>query len=120
MDTDDSKLSQLLKDHEPAYIDDAGFTGRVMSALPAQSRSTRNLRRPLLLLASYLLSIPLTLLLAGPEFLDNLSALIQITINKPVLNHFGFTLGALPLACFIAGLGITFLLAYRSLCQALR
>lgn len=120
MDTDDSKLSKLLKDHEPAYIDDAGFTGRVMSALPVPQRSTANLRRPLLLISSCVLSILLTLLLAGPDFLANLSAFIQVTVNEPVLNRFGFTLGALPLACFIAGMGITCFLAYRSLRQALR
>jgi hypothetical protein len=120
MDTDDSKLSRLFRDHEPGHIEDSGFTGRVMAALPPPRNAGGNLRRTVLLASSFMLSIALTLLLAGPDIFAGLSALIQLATDRPVVMLPGLNLGMLPLACFIAGLCVAGVMGYRVLRQALR
>ena len=120
MDTDDSKLSRLFRDHEPDHIEDAGFTGRVMAALPPTRRTAGSLRRTVLLASSFLLSIALTFLLAGPDILEGLSSLIRIAVDRPVIALPGLDLGMLPLACFMGGLCIAGVTGYRVLRQAMR
>ena len=119
MDADDSKLSQLMKNRKTEYIEDSGFTSRVMAALPRDRRIAGN-RRRLLILASLLLSVPLSLFLAGPGFLPGLLAQVQFSIDRPVLVLPGLSLGILPVACFALGLGVAASLGFGLVRSALR
>jgi hypothetical protein len=120
MDADDSKLSQLMKSHKTEYIEDSGFTSRVMAALPRDRRIARNRRRLLLLGSSILLSVPLSLFLAGPGFLPGLLAQVQFAIDRPFLVLPGLSLGVLPVACFALGLGAAASLSFGLVRRALR
>ena len=120
MDADDPKLGRLLKNSKFEYIEDAGFTARVMGALPRERHNAGADRRALLLIFSSLLSVLLILLIGGKAFLAGLSALIQLAVNGPVLVLPGASLGVLPLACLVAGLSLAAALGYRHLRQAFR
>ena len=96
-DSDDSKLDRLMKDHKSDYIEDSGFTYRVMGALPRDRRIAGNRRRFILLVSSSLLSVSLALVLAGPGFLPGLFAQFQFAINHPVLDLFGVSFGAIQM-----------------------
>jgi hypothetical protein len=119
MDADDSKLSKLMKSCKTEYIEDAGFTSRVMAALPSDRRIAGN-RRLLLLLASLLLSVPLSLFLAGPGFLPGLLAQVRLSIERPVLVLPGLSLGILPVACFALGLVVAASLGFGFVRRVLR
>jgi hypothetical protein len=120
MDSDDSKLDRLMKDHKSDYIEDSGFTYRVMGALPRDRRIAGNRRRFILLVSSSLLSVSLALVLAGPGFLPGLFAQFQFAINHPVLDLFGVSFGAIPVACFVAGICATVSLGFGPLRRVLR
>jgi hypothetical protein len=47
--TDDARLEKMLRAASPPYIDDAGFTDRIMASLPAARRRAEHRRRALLL-----------------------------------------------------------------------
>lgn len=120
MDADDSKLSQLMKNHKTEYIEDCGFTSRVMAAIPRDRLIAGNRRRLLLLGSSILLSVSLALFLAGPGFLSGLVAQVQFAIDRPVLVLPGLSLGILPVACFGLGLGAASSLSFGLVRRALR
>jgi hypothetical protein len=120
MDADDSKLSQLMKNRKTEYIEDAGFTSRVMAALPRDRRIAGNRRRLLLVASSLLLSVPLSLFLAGPGLLSGLFAQFQLAIDRPVLVLPGLSLGILPVACFALGLGVAASLGFGFVRRVLR
>jgi hypothetical protein len=120
MDTDDSKLSRLLGSREPDHIDDAGFTARVMASLPPPRGAAGSLRRAVLLASSLILSVALALLLAGPDILEGISALLRLATDRPVIMLPGLSLGVFPAACFAAGLCVAGVTGYRVLRQAMR
>ena len=66
MNTEDKQLERLLRSQEEPYIDDAGFTGRVMAGLPV-GRQSRRLRRGLLLGLACAVSLCVAGLLGGSE-----------------------------------------------------
>lgn len=116
MDNDDMKLSRMLKEHDEPYIDDAGFTPRVMEALPPARRHPAWLnRRTVLLGATALLSCLLATYLAGPRLGSDISGLVQTLVETPVLNTQGLSLGIIPLLCLAGGLIVGCLLAFRVL-----
>lgn len=51
---DDARIEQLLSDSAQPYIDDAGFSERILSALPPQRRRAERRRTALLLCATLL------------------------------------------------------------------
>ena len=120
VDADDPKLSLLMKNCKIEYIDDDGFTARVMAAIPRDRNNAGTNRRCLLLVSASILSVLLILLLGGRDFLAGASTLIQRAVNGPVLILPGISLGVLPAACLLAGLGIASCLGYRHLRQAFR
>ncbi len=120
VDPDDHKLSLLMKNCKTEYIDDDGFTARVMAAIPRDRQNAGTSRRSLLLVSSCLLSVLLIVFLGGRGFLAGLSTLIQFAVNGPVLVLPGMSLGAVPAACLLAGLGVAAGLGCRHLHQAFR
>ena len=120
MDSDDSKLNRLMKEHKSDYIEDSGFTSRVMAALPRHRRIAGSRRRIILIASSSLLSVLLALVLAGPGFLPGLFAQFQSAINYPVLDLSGVRFGAIPVACFVAGICAAVSLGFAPLRRALR
>lgn len=63
---DDAKLGRLLRDDERTYIDDAGFTARVLADLPPARRTTHRRRRAILVGGSAALSSLLVAIFAAP------------------------------------------------------
>lgn len=63
---DDTKLDHLLRDREAGYIDDAGFTARVMTKLPSGGPASRRRRRTLLVGGAAVLSAACVALPAAP------------------------------------------------------
>lgn len=51
MDNEDEKLARLLRENETPYIDDDGFSKRVLAALPP-TRAARRSRRTAIILGS--------------------------------------------------------------------
>ncbi len=115
MDTEDQALCRLMKDHDPAHIDDAGFTHRVLTALPPPRSRLATWRRPLLLLTACLVGMLLPLLIDGPAYLGALENLIILATQQPLLPLGEASLGALPLACLAAGLLLSFVWVFRAL-----
>ena len=69
-------LDAKLRDELP-YIDDAGFTARVVQQLPARRRSSRSLRAAILLGTTVLASV-LAFVFAGSYVLDSAAFLAVI------------------------------------------
>ena len=120
VDADDPKLSLLMKNCKTEYIDDDGFTARVMAAIPRDRQKAGANRRSLLLLSSCLLSVLLAALLGGRDSFVGLFVLVQRAVIGPALALPGMNLGILPLACLVAGLAVAAGVGYRSMHQAFR
>lgn len=119
VDADDPKLSLLMKNCKTEYIEDDGFTARVMAAIPRDRRNAGMNRRNLLLVSSCLLAVLLIALLGGRDLLAGLSSFIQLAVNGPALVLPGVNLGILPLTCIAAGLLAAAGICYKSMRQAL-
>jgi hypothetical protein len=115
METEDQALRRLMKDHDPAHIDDAGFTLRVLTALPPPRSRLATWRRPLLLLTGCLAGVLLPLLLDGPGYLGALGNLITLATQQPLLPFGEASLGALPLTCLGAGLLLSVVWVFKAL-----
>ena len=93
-------LDTLLREND-AYVDDNGFTSRVMASLPRRRRSCL---RPVILFSTTLLSLAL-LVWWLPSLKDNLGAVtdgeIVINLNAQSL----LTLGALFISVVAIGWG---------------
>ena len=74
---DDDRLEQMLRESSSAYIDDAGFTARIMGLLPAPRRGAER-RRNGLLLGAAALGCGLTAVLGGA----NLVAFVGTTLER--------------------------------------
>jgi len=59
----------MLRESSSAYIDDGGFTARVVAALPPDRRRAET-RRMLLVSGGALLGTALALVVAGPQLVD--------------------------------------------------
>jgi hypothetical protein len=70
---EERRLQQLFRDGATDYIDDAGFTARVLGRLPV-ARQQREWRRRLLLGAAALAGAAGAAVLAGPELAGRLDA----------------------------------------------
>jgi len=66
---DDARLEQMLRETSQTYLDDDGFTARVLVALPPERRRTETTRRALIGSAG-LLGTVLTFAFAGPELIE--------------------------------------------------
>jgi len=120
VDPDDPKLSLLMKNCKTEYIDDDGFTARVMAAIPRDRQKAGANRRNLLIGSSCLLSVLLIAVLGGREFLVGLSAFILRAANGPALVLPGVSLGILPVACLAAGLVVAAGVGYRCMRKAIQ
>jgi hypothetical protein len=63
---DDARFEQMLRETSQAYINDAGFTGRIMGALPPPRRRAER-RRRLLLIGAVLVGCSQMMLLGGSD-----------------------------------------------------
>ena len=109
-----------MKNCKTEYIDDDGFTARVMAAIPRDRQRAGTNRRNLLLVSACLLSALLIVFLGGPAFLAGLSAMVQFAASRPALIVGGVGLGAIPMACLAGGLCMAASFGYRQLRQAFR
>jgi hypothetical protein len=109
-----------MKNCKTEYIDDDGFTARVMAVIPRDRQNAGTNRRYLLLVSACLLAVVLVVCLGGPDFIAGLSAAVQFAASRPALIVGGVGLGALPMACLAAGLCMAAGLGYRHLRQAFR
>jgi len=109
-----------MKNCKTEYIDDDGFTARVMAVIPRDRQNAGTNRRNLLLVSSCLLSVLMIALLGGRGFLVGLSALIQLAVNGPALAMQGVNVGILPATCLAVGLIIATGVGYRCMRQAFR
>ena len=66
MNSDDEKLSHLLRTHEPDYLQDDGFTARVLAQLPPPRTQSSLRRRRVILLCSALLACVLCAMVLYP------------------------------------------------------
>jgi hypothetical protein len=66
---DDAQLDTLLRESASRYIDDGGFAARVLGALPPPHRLAER-RRWLLVGGATVLGAAITLIGAGPEWVD--------------------------------------------------
>lgn len=115
MDTDDSILKELMIYHKLPYIDDAGFSERVVAALPQRRRTFGKSRRTVLLITSCFLSMILALLLAGPSLVADLFSSMEIALDRPEVVLAGVNMSLLPLIFFFSGLGLACAMNYRVL-----
>ncbi|HJT81168.1 MAG TPA: DUF5056 domain-containing protein [Chthoniobacterales bacterium] len=101
---DDQELDRQLREAAP-YIDDAGFTARVMQSLPAQSaRAMERLRGTVLIVAALLASVLAYFLSGGGRFVYELVA--RLSALPPVwlfglAGVAGIIVGALGLAAAV-------------------
>jgi hypothetical protein len=72
-------LDAKLRDEMP-YIDDAGFTARVVQQMPVRKRASRKLRATVLLLATFIASV-VAFVFAGPSVVSATAFLFAL---KPV------------------------------------
>ena len=70
-------LDQMLRDDARAPIDDAGFTARVMSALPARARQPNAWLRPVLVMGSAAVGSALAVMLAPAGLMGGFAELAQ-------------------------------------------
>jgi hypothetical protein len=94
---DDRRLEQLLRDAAPAYIDDAGFSTRVLGALPPSRRQAKT-RRLALIGAGTILGVATAALLGGSQIAhsaNQLTVLIATWSELPLsFGGVSTTLGA--------------------------
>src|ERR1019366_1636270 len=108
---DDRRLEQLLRDAAPAYIDDAGFSTRVLGALPPSRRQVRT-RRLALIGAGTVLGVATAALLGGSQIAhsaNQLTVLIATWSELPLsFGGVSATLGATVslLAVWACALGV--------------
>lgn len=99
---DDRRLEQLLRKASTAYIDDAGFTARIMGALPAPRRRAEK-RRAGLLLGAAALGCGLAAVLGGSDLITFVATATEALAAWSALPVPGlgsaFTVGVL--ACWI-------------------
>jgi hypothetical protein len=86
---DDDELDRQLRE-AVAYIDDAGFTSRVLGALPARTAPAR-LRSAILIVATILASVLAYVLSGGGRFVD--ATLLRL-FSLPTIWLLGLTLAA--------------------------
>lgn len=105
---EERRLRELFRDAAPDYIDDAGFTARVIGRLPVSSRRSSR-RRTLLVGAAVLLGGACAALGAGAELLDLGAsgwALLSAWSARPVpMLGQAMPLGSLVVAVVALGVG---------------
>jgi len=98
---DDHRLEQMLRKASSAYIDDAGFTARIMDALPAPRRHAER-RRYGLLLGAAALGCGLATVLGGSDLITFVATTLEEMVAWSALPVPGlgsaFTVGVL--ACW--------------------
>ncbi len=99
---DDHQLEQMLRKVSSAYIDDAGFTARILGALPAPRRRAER-RRNGLLLGAAALGCGLATVLGGSDSITFVATTMEELVAWSALPVPGlgsaFTVGVL--ACWI-------------------
>ncbi len=73
---DDARIEQMLRESSQSYIADAGFTARIMAALP-QPRRRAERRRRVLLLGAALLGCGSVAVFSGPDLVTFFSATLK-------------------------------------------
>jgi hypothetical protein len=99
---DDARIERMLRDSSPTYIEDAGFTARIMGALPSPQRRADR-RRSVLLLGAVLLGCGHVAVFGGSSLVALVATIIEqlaawSVLPVPVLGT-TFTVGVL--ACWV-------------------
>ena len=91
-------LREIFRAAEPPYLEDAGFTARVVGRLPA-SRAHRAQRRLVLVGVATVIGGVIAVLLAGPELIEAGGAIWSVvrewSLHPVPLVGSAFTLGSL-------------------------
>ena len=105
---DEQRWQSLFRATEPPYLDDAGFTARVVGRLPA-SRARRARRRLVLVGSAAVLGGAIVAPLAGAELLEAGGALWAVvrewSLHPVPLVGPAFTLGSLAVLLVAAAVG---------------
>jgi hypothetical protein len=99
---DDARIERMLRDSSQTYIEDAGFTARIMGALPSPQRRADR-RRSALLLGAVLLGCGHVAVFGGSSLVALVATMIEwlaawSVLPVPVLGA-TFTVGVL--ACWV-------------------